>query len=98
MKEINKSVLKDASSRLLFDMTEDQYDVLEKEFAILTKQMDLIGQIPGVDDFEPMTFPFDVSSDLLREDVPSEPLPRDVALQNAKDVVDGQIKLPKVVG
>lgn len=98
MKEINKNVLKDASSRLLFDMTEDQYDVLEKEFAILIKQMDLIGQIQGVDDFEPMTFPFDVTTDLLRDDIPSEPLQREVALQNAKDIVDGQIKLPKVVG
>lgn len=98
MKEINKSVLKDASSRLLFDMTEDQYDVLEKEFAILIKQMDLIGQIQGVDDFEPMTFPFDVTTDLLRDDVPSEPLSREIALHNAKDIVDGQIKLPKVVG
>jgi len=98
VKEINKNVLKDASSRLLFDMTEDQYDVLEKEFAILIKQMDLIGQIQGVDDFEPMTFPFDVTTDLLRDDIPSEPLQREVALQNAKDIVDGQIKLPKVVG
>lgn len=98
MKEINKNVLKDAANRLLFDMTEEQYDVLEKEFAILTKQMNLIGQIKGVDEFEPMTFPFDVSNDLLREDVPSTPLPREVALQNAKDIVDGQIKLPKVVG
>ena len=98
MKEINKSVLKDASSRLLFDMTEDQYAVLEKEFAILMKQMDLIGKIEGVDDIEPMTFPFDVINDVLRDDVPSVPLPREIALQNAKDIVDGQIKLPKVVG
>ncbi|MCX5775621.1 MAG: hypothetical protein NTV44_04595 [Firmicutes bacterium] len=98
MKEINKNVLKDAANRLLFDMTEEQYDLLEKEFAILTKQMNLIGQIKGVDEFEPMTFPFDVSNDLLREDVSSTPLPREVALANAKDIVDGQIKLPKVVG
>lgn len=98
MKEINKSVLKSASNSLLFDMTDEQYAVLEKEFTILLKQMDLIGQTQGIDDLEPMTFPFDVATDSLREDVPSEPLPRDVALQNAKDVVDGQIKLPKVVG
>lgn len=98
MKEINKNVLKDAAHRLLFDMTEEQYDLLEKEFAILTKQMDLIGKIEGIDDYEPMTFPFDVSTTFMREDIPEQPLPRDVALANAKDVVDGQIRLPKVVG
>ena len=34
----------------------------------------------------------------LREDVVEKPLDRDVALKNASDVVDGQIRLPKVVG
>ncbi len=98
MKEINKNVLKDAAHRLLFDMTEEQYDVLEKEFTILVKQMDLIGHIEGIDDYQPMTFPFEVSTSYMREDIPETPLPREVALANAKDVVDGQIKLPKVVG
>lgn len=98
MKEINKNVLKDAAHRLLFDMTEEQYDVLEKEFTVLVKQMDLIGSIEGIDDYEPMTFPFDVSTSFMREDIPEPPLQREVALANAKDVVDGQIKLPKVVG
>lgn len=98
MKEINKAVLKEAANRLLFDMTDEQYDVLEKEFAILTKQMDLIGKIEGVDDYAPMTFPFDVSTSYLREDVPEKPLTSEQALANAHDIVDGQIKLPKVVG
>ena len=98
MKAINKDVLKDAASRLMFDMSEEQYDTLEKEFDIMIKQMKLIGEIPGVDDVEPMTFPFDVATDYLREDEVAEALSKDEVLKNAKDVVDGQIKLPKVVG
>ncbi len=98
MKKIDKNVLKDAANRLLFDMTEEQYEVLEKEFVVLTKQMELIGQMEGLEDVEPMTFPFDVSTDYMRDDIPETPLPREVALANAKEVVDGQIKLPKVVG
>lgn len=98
MKAINKDVLKDAASRLMFDMSEEQYDTLEKEFDIMIKQMKLIGEIPGVDDVEPMTFPFDVTTDYLREDVATETLTKEEVLANAKDVVEGQIKLPKVVG
>lgn len=98
MKKVSKEVLKEAANKLLFDMPEEQYDTLLEEFDTLTKQMELIGEIPGVDDEVPMTFPFEVTTSYLREDVPMEPMKREDALKNASDVVDGQIRLPKVVG
>lgn len=98
MKKVDKNVLKEAANKLMFDMSEEQYDTLLEEFEIIIKQMELISDIPGVDDAEPMTFPFDVASSFLREDIPEEPLNREDTLKNAKDVVDGQIRLPKVVG
>ena len=98
MKPINKDVLKDAANRLLFDMKDEEYDTLLKEFGAIQHQLELIGNIEGVDSVEPMTFPFDVSITYLREDEPIEPLSRDEVLKNAHDVKDGQIKLPKVVG
>jgi aspartyl/glutamyl-tRNA(Asn/Gln) amidotransferase C subunit len=97
MKTITMDVLKDAANRLLFDMSEEQYKTLYEEFGILTKQMEKIGEIKGLDDYPPMTFPFDCSTTYLREDVAEEPLTRDEALQNAGNKQDGQIKLPKVV-
>ncbi len=97
MKEVNKEVLKTAANKLMFDMSEEQYDNLLNEFDTIISQMKLIGDIEGVDDAEPMTFPFDVTNYYLREDVASSPLNRDEALRNAKDVVDGQIRLPRVV-
>lgn len=98
MKEINLEVLKDAANRLLFDMSEEEYQTLLEEFGTLTKQMETIGKIKGLDDYEPMTFPFDVTTSFLREDEPSEPLTKEEALKNAGSVEEGQIKLPKVVG
>lgn len=97
MKEVNKEVLKTAANKLMFDMSEEQYDNLLNEFDTIISQMKLIGDIEGVDDAEPMTFPFDVTNNYLREDVASSPLNRDEALRNAKDVVDGQIRLPRVI-
>lgn len=98
MKAINKEVLKDAAKRLLFEMSEQEYDTLLKEFDVVIKQMELIGKIEGVDDYAPMTFPFDCTTTYLREDIPSRPLSKDEALRNAKNKLGGQIKLPKVVG
>ena len=97
MKKVSKEILKNTANKLMFDMTDEQYDMLVKEFSILIKQMELIGDIPNVDDAEPMTFPFDITNDLLREDEPTSPLKREDVLKNATDVVDGQIRLPKVV-
>ncbi|MBR0439183.1 MAG: Asp-tRNA(Asn)/Glu-tRNA(Gln) amidotransferase subunit GatC [Bacilli bacterium] len=98
MKPVNKSVLEEAAQKLMFEMDEKQYDTLLEEFHTILSQLELIGEIPGVDEVEPMTFPFDVTNSFLREDVTQKPLDRDVALKNASDVVDGQIRLPKVVG
>jgi aspartyl/glutamyl-tRNA(Asn/Gln) amidotransferase C subunit len=98
MKEITMEVLHDAANRLLFDMSDEEYQTLYEEFKILTKQMDTIGKIKGLDSYAPMTFPFDASVDYLREDVAETPLPRDEALKNAGSVQDHEIKLPKVVG
>ena len=98
MKEINLDVLKDAANRLLFDMSDEEYQTLLAEFGVLTKQMETIGKIEGLEDYEPMTFPFECETTYLREDVPTVPLNREEALSNAGSVLDHQIKLPKVVG
>ena len=97
MKPINKDVLKEISLKLMFEMKEEQYDTLLKEFDLIIKQMNLIGEIKGVDDVEPMTFPFDVTNDYLREDEVEDNLSQEEALKNSKSIENGQIVLPKVV-
>lgn len=97
MKAYNKEVLKDAANRLLFDMSDEEYDTLLSEFDIITKQMLVIGEDPSIDQYEPMTFPFECTTSYLREDEPKEPLSRNEALRNANHKAGGQIKLPKVV-
>jgi len=72
--------------------------VLLKEFDIILDQLRLMEKIDGIDKVTPMTFPFDVSTSTLRDDISLPPLKRNEALKNAKNVKDDQIKLPKVVG
>ena len=97
MKEYNLEVLKDAANRLLFDMSDEEYQTLLNEFDIIVKQMNVIGEKKKIDDYAPMTFPFDVYVTYLREDIAATPLSRDEALRNAQHKAGGQIKLPKVV-
>jgi aspartyl-tRNA(Asn)/glutamyl-tRNA(Gln) amidotransferase subunit C len=98
MKKINKEILKKAANNLLFDMTEDQYELLLKEFDILLHQMELIGKIEGVDDEQPMTFPFNVLMTQMRSDVVGKSLSQEEVIKNARFKRDGQIKVPKVIG
>ena len=98
MKEITIDVLKDAASRLMFEMTEEEYAKLFQELSSLTAQMEAISQCEDLDGYEPMTFPYPVQTTYLREDEPLPPLKREEALSNAGSTLEGQIKLPKVVG
>ena len=97
MKTINKEVLKVAADRIMLDLDEEQYDSLIVELKGICQMVDAIKELPGIDDVEPMTFPFDNRTSHLRDDVTEEPLPKEETLKNAHDVKDGQIRLPKVV-
>lgn len=97
MIKITLELLKNCANNLMFDMKEEEYETLDKEFDTLIKQMSLMDDIEGINDVEPMTFPFDCSTSYLREDVEGEMLDSKEVLRNAKEVTANQIKLPKVV-
>lgn len=97
MKKVTKEVLQESANKLLINLTDEELNSLLSDFEILISQMKLIGDIPGVDEIEPMTFPFELTNEYLRDDVPESPLLKDDVLKNAQDVVDNQIRLPKVV-
>lgn len=94
---IKKEDLKRYANLLMFDMDEDEYDTLEKEFKTILKQMDHIAEIKDIEKVEPMTFPFPLDEATLREDEVGAYLTVGEVLDNAKEEVDDQVKVPKVV-
>ena len=98
MASIDKKTIKELANSLYFEMSEGEYDSLLREFSWLLEQMEAIGRDDDLDEFEPMTFPFECSIDSLREDEVKTPLSRDDVLSNAPSQQDGAIKIPKVVG
>ena len=97
MKKVDINVLKESAHKLLFDMSEEEYETLLIEFDTITKQMELISEIEGVDEAEPMIFPYTIYGEEMREDVVKDVLTSKDALKNAGEVKNGMIKLPKVV-
>ena len=96
-KTISIERLKKLALSLKFDMDEDHYVQLQKDFETLLQQMDFINQNINTDGVENMDFPFEVKNTYLRDDEVIEEYPREEILKNAKEVEANQIKVLKVV-
>lgn len=95
---VTKEKLKDYASKLMFDMDDEGYDRTLKEFETIEKHMALIDNITGIDEVEPMTFPYEIYHASLREDKVKNCLTTEEVLANAKDTKADQVKVPRVVG
>ena len=95
---VTKEKLKDYAGKLMFDMDDAGYDRTLEEFEIVEKHMALISEIEGIEEIEPMTFPYVIYHATLREDEAKECLTNEEVLANSKDVKANQVKIPKVVG
>ncbi len=94
---MKKETLAMLANKLMFDMKDSEYETLLEEFDIILKQMDLIGKIEGIENNEPMVYPFELENTSLREDEVKEELDIDDILQNSGSILYNQVKLPKVV-
>ena len=49
---VTKENIQDYALKLMFRMKDDEFEAFEKEFETILKQMDLIGQIEGIENVE----------------------------------------------
>lgn len=98
MQKITKENIQDYALKLMFKMKNEEFDAFEKEFETILKQMDLIGQIEGIENVEPLVFPFKLKDVKLREDIATSTLTTEDAVKNAKETIYDEVKVPKVVG
>ena len=94
---ITKDKLKEYAEKLMFRLEEEQYDTLLREFDVILEQMKLIEDIKEIDGIEPMTFPFELNNVRPREDEKIETIDTEMALSNAKEKIETEVKVPKVV-
>jgi len=94
---ITKEQIKVYANKLMFDMDDKEYETLLREFDVILKQMDKIGEIENLKDVEPMTFPF-VREDIeLRSGLESEVVDAETLLSNCHSKDGIEVKVPKVV-
>lgn len=98
MQKITRENIQDYALKLMFKMKEEEFETFEKEFETIIKHMDLIGQIDGIENVEPMTFPFKNKDVKLRKDIATSTLTTEDAVKNAKETIYDEVKVPKVVG
>ena len=96
---IDKNKLDDLAKKLMFRMKDDEYETLVKEFDVTLKQMEFIGNIDGIENVEPMFYPFDLELDdsYLREDNYHNEIDFNDMKVNVKDYEGSKVKVPKVV-
>lgn len=97
MKQVTRLNLIEAADRTMLKLSEDEIEILLQEFDVFLTQLDIMGRIEGIDDVIPMTFPYDIVTTEMREDVAYSSISKEEALKNASKVSNDQIVIPKVI-
>lgn len=97
MKKFTKEMVDDYAEKLLIGLTDEENKMVLDEFEIIDKNIDIINEIEGLKDIEPMTHALDDFTYSLREDIAEESIPIEDAVRNAGKVEGREIEVPKVV-
>ncbi len=98
MSKFTKELVDDLADKLLIGLSPEENEMVLSEFDEIDANIDLINEIDGISEVEPMTHCLDDFVYELREDVAVEGLPIEDILANSDDTEDREIVVPKVVG
>lgn len=98
MGKFTKEMVDDYADKLLIGLTPEENKMVLDEFDIIDHNIDLINDIPGISEVEPMTHCLDEFCAVLREDEIEESVPVEDLLRNSDDTEDREIVVPRVVG
>jgi aspartyl/glutamyl-tRNA(Asn/Gln) amidotransferase C subunit len=99
MSNFTKEKIDKYANDLLIGLTDEERTMIQEEFDVIEKNINLINEIPNIKDVEPLSYPFEMYVDDLRsDDEVGEQIDIDDLLSNC-DVVEGrEVEVPKVVG
>ena len=98
MGKFTSEMVNDYAEKLLIGLTEEENKMVLDEFEIIDKNIDIINEIEGIENVEPMSWCLDDFTYELREDVVEDSIPIEELLQNCDDYVGNEVRVPKVVG
>ena len=98
MSKFTKEMVNDYALKLLIKLTDEENKMVLEEFDYIDETINLINNISGISEVEPMTHALDDFKADLRDDIADESIPIEDLLSNA-DYTDGrEIEVVKVVG
>ena len=97
MAKFTEEMVRDYADKLLIGLTDEETKMVLDEFDVIDKNIDLINNIPNIENVDPMTHCLDRCIDHLREDEIEESPSIDDILSNCDDSLTDQVKVPKVV-
>ena len=97
-KVFTKELVDDLADKLLIGLSTEENAMVLDEFDAIDANLNLVTQIEGINEVEPMTHCLDDFVYELREDVVVESVPIEDLLRNSDDTEDREIVVPKVVG
>ncbi len=93
-----KEMVDDYADKLLIGLTEEENKMVLDEFEIIDQNIDLINEIPNIENVIPMTHALDNFEADFREDIVEESVPVDDLLKNSDDNDGSEIIVPRMVG
>lgn len=94
---MEREELKRCARRIMLDITEEDYEKLEKELKIILDGTKGFSKIENLEQVEPLVFPIIDDNKILREDKVEASLDTDDVLRSSAYNYLNQVKIPKVV-
>lgn len=98
MSKFTSEMVDSYANKLLIGLSEEENKKVLDEFEQIDKTIDLINQIPNIENVEPMTHTLDDFEFELREDEYEESSSIEDILSNSDEHTEREVEVPKVVG
>ena len=98
MSKFTSEMVDSYADKLLIGLTKEENEMVLKEFDIIDKNMEIIANMEGISNVEPMTHALDNFEYVLSNDI-ADPSPSiNELLQNCDRREGMEVEVPKVVG
>ena len=98
MEKFTREMVDEYAEKLLIGLSLEENKMVLDEFEEIDKSINIINEIEGIENIEPMSWCLDDFEYELREDEIEESVDIDELLQNCDEVLDREVQVPKVVG
>jgi len=97
MNNLTPEIIDSLAKKLLFELTEEENKAVLEEQDYIKTTMDLINQIEGIENIEPMTHPFELYNYVLKDTIAEESDSKADIFANCDKVTNEEIEVPRVV-